>query len=98
MSDDLIEKLRWSAASTEVSEELTAYGKLLDAAATEIERLRAARNAVLEEAAKLLDLRMQDILLIAGEMTAQEIRSVRAMLNERARAIRALKENTCAMI
>jgi len=40
MSDDLIEKLRWSAASTEVSEELTAYGTLLDAAATEIERLR----------------------------------------------------------
>ena len=42
MSDELIERLRWSAASTEVSEELTAYGKMMDAAADEIERLRAA--------------------------------------------------------
>ena len=48
MSDDLVERLRWSAASTEVSEELTAYGKLLDAAADEIERLRAERVTIPE--------------------------------------------------
>lgn len=52
--------------------------------------VRESRRQALEEAANALDLRRQDILLIAGEMTAQEIRSVRAMLNERARFIRGL--------
>ena len=38
---DIVERLRWSAASTEVSEELAPYGKMLDEAAAEIIRLRA---------------------------------------------------------
>lgn len=68
-----------------------AEADILVAARNALPALLDARDNALEEAAKLLDLRRQDILLIAGEMTAQEIRSVRAMLNERARAIRALK-------
>jgi len=96
MSDDLIEKLRWSAASTEVSEELTAYGKLLDAAATEIERMRAAdderlwvvrndiRREAFEEAAKVCE------RLNGGRIGW----AVGAELDEAAAAIRALKENT----
>lgn len=51
------------------------------------------REAIIEACANLLDLGTQDILLISGEMSAQEIRSVRAMLNERARAIRSLKHS-----
>ena len=31
--DEIVERLRWSAASTEVSDDLRAYGKLLDEAA-----------------------------------------------------------------
>jgi hypothetical protein len=65
-----------------------------DAACIAVERLRAVPAPgwadAIEQAANLLDLRRHDILLIAGEMTEQEICSVRAMLNERARAIRAL--------
>ena len=43
---DIVEKLRWSAASTEIDEAFTVYGTMLDKAAAEIERLRTALRAV----------------------------------------------------
>lgn len=45
-----------------------------------------------EACAKLLELRTSELLLLAGEMTAQEIRTVRAVLDNRAKAIRNLGE------
>mgnify|MGYP001565589699 CR=1 FL=1 len=93
---DIVERLRKMADQAGMlltdPPKPSALMELLTDAAAEIERLRAGRAAVVEECANLLDLRRDDILLIAGEMSAQEVRSVRAMLNERARAIRALKE------
>ena len=53
-----------------------------------------ARAAALEEAAKLLDLNASQLLLMAGEMTAQELRTVRAVLRNRATTIRALIEES----
>lgn len=50
-----------------------------------------AREA-LEAAAKLCDAGPSDIKLLAGEMTASEMRAVRAVLKNRAMCIRALKE------
>ena len=41
-----------------------------------------------EACATLLELRDSELLLMAGEMTAQELRTVRAVLNQRASAIR----------
>lgn len=55
------------------------------------EQVAQVRNKTIRECAKALDLRTQDILLISGKMTIQELRSVRAMLNERARYLRALE-------
>lgn len=40
------------------------------------------------ECAKLLELSTQELLLLAGEMTAQELRTVKAVLKNRAAAIR----------
>lgn len=45
---DIVGRLRLSAASTEVDEMFAAYGKLLDEAADEIERLRQGAMAFLE--------------------------------------------------
>ncbi|MDZ5448925.1 hypothetical protein [Labrys sp. ZIDIC5] len=53
-----------------------------------------ARTAALEEAASLLGLNADQLLLMAGEMTAQELRTVRAVLRNRAAAIRALIEES----
>lgn len=44
----------------------------------------------LEAAAKLCEMTASEIKLLAGEMTAGELRTVRAVLSSRARAIRAL--------
>ena len=41
-----------------------------------------------EACAKLLEMRESELLLMAGEMTAQELRTARAVLSQRARAIR----------
>lgn len=49
-TDDIVGRLRWSAASTEVSDELEPYGKLLDEAADLIERLRSTRGEGLDVA------------------------------------------------
>jgi hypothetical protein len=57
--------------------------------ASRVEKIEAE---TVKRCAKKLDLRAQDILLIGGEMSLQELRSVRAILNERARAIRNLSQ------
>lgn len=44
-----------------------------------------------EECAQLLEISTAELLLLAGEMTAQELRTVKAVLAQRARAIRALE-------
>lgn len=44
------------------------------------------------DAAKMLEVSQQSILLATGEMTAQELRSVKAVLAWRARAIRGAAE------
>jgi hypothetical protein len=41
-----------------------------------------------EECAKLLEMTSSELLLLGGEMTAQELRTVKAVLAERARRIR----------
>lgn len=41
-----------------------------------------------ETCAQMLELRDSELLLIAGEMTAQELRTVQAVLAQRARTIR----------
>lgn len=54
-----------------------------------------AREAVLQERARILglcELSADAIRLLAGEMTAQEMRTVRAVLANRAAAIRSGKE------
>lgn len=78
-----------------------ALGDEIQRALRELQSRRAApeRAAVIEECAGLLDLTGQQIRLIAGEMGAQEMRTVRAMLNNRASILRALakpqaQENT----
>jgi hypothetical protein len=53
---------------------------------------RAAVNAVIEECAKVCDLSMAELLLLAGEMGPPEKRTVMAVLQNRARVIRALKD------
>ena len=72
-----------------------------DAAATAvIERAKAewmaeARIAALEEAAGVVEMWVNDrpaMLLACGEMSAQEIRTVRAVMKNRIAAIRAFKE------
>lgn len=54
------------------------------------------RNVVLEEAAALLEMTRQDIRLLAGEISGTEMRCVLAILEQRARAIRALKAPSTA--
>ena len=54
------------------------------------ESVAIGRKEMAEEAAKLLEVSNAEILLACGEMSAQEMRTVRAVLNWRARAIRAL--------
>ena len=49
-------------------------------------------NAGLEAAAKVCEPSTSEILLLAGEMTAGEMRAVKAVLDSRVRSIRALKE------
>lgn len=60
----------------------------------EIEAMRrvlaVARKAILEEAAALLHETRGNILLHCGEMTAQELRSVEAVLRWKQDAIRSL--------
>ena len=48
----------------------------------------AAVIAEIERCAALCDLTPSEILLLAGEMTAQELRTVRAVLSSRVAAIR----------
>lgn len=48
----------------------------------------AGVRAGMERAAVMLDLSAQDLRLLAGEMSAQEMRTVRAVLNNRAATIR----------
>lgn len=54
--------------------------------------LAARRQAFLEAAASLESLTRQDIRLAAGEMTAQEMRTVLAVLGWRSRKLKALAE------
>lgn len=58
-----------------------------------LERFRALCVAQrTEECAKLLEMSPSALLLLGGEMTAQELRTVKAVLSERARQIRRLIE------
>ena len=54
------------------------------------ESVAIGRKEMAEEAAKMLELSPSTIRLHAGEMTAQEMRTVQAVLAWRAQAIRAL--------
>lgn len=49
-----------------------------------------ASTAQLERCAQEMELSRASILLLAGEMTAQELRTVRAVLDNRARVLRSL--------
>lgn len=53
-------------------------------------RVEDVRREALEEAAKVLNMKRSQIRLMAGEMTAQEMRTVQAVLASRICAIRAL--------
>jgi hypothetical protein len=56
---------------------------------TWLERFRALCVAQrTEECAKLLEMTSSELLLLGGEMTAQELRTVKAVLAERARQMR----------
>ncbi len=58
---------------------------------TWLERFRAlCVTQRTEECAKLLEMSSSELLLLGGEMTAQELRTVKAVLAERARRIRGL--------
>lgn len=48
-------------------------------------------NEVLEKAARSLEMTPQEIRLMAGKMTTQEMRTVKAVLNSRAAHIRGMK-------
>lgn len=52
------------------------------------EALREEREAADERAASLCELKTDALLLLAGEMTGQELRLVKAVLKSRAAAIR----------
>lgn len=56
-----------------------------------IERTKNNLTAELERAASLLEVSNQELLLLAGEMTAEELRTTQAILKNRAQAIRRLK-------
>ncbi len=56
---DLVERARWSAASTEVSEELAPYGTMIDALADEIERLRGSEEAMIEGCEIIIELKQE---------------------------------------
>ncbi len=53
------------------------------------------RSDALEEAAQVLDIKSADLLLMAGEMTAQELRTVRAVLKGLKEKIRSLGGKKC---
>ncbi len=60
-----------------------------------LERFRALCVAQrTEECAKLLELTSAEVLLLAGEMTERELLTVKAVLAERARRVRALGAST----
>src|SRR5690348_13047128 len=89
--ENYVDNARRMLSIEEFVDPVRRYVELLFRIGSELQRRRSGLDPFTVEAcAKVLDLRAQDILLIAGGMTAQELRSVRAMLNERARAIRAL--------
>jgi hypothetical protein len=73
---------QWSAPHF-TADQIRAYGK-------------ACYAAEMERAATLCDMKPSEILLMAGEMTAPEMRSVRAVLGNRATAIRALNPTAAA--
>ena len=64
---------------------------LWDKAQHEARMLATVRIATMKErdaCARMLELRDSELLLMAGEMTAQELRTVKAVLAQRASAIR----------
>lgn len=63
---------------------------VLDAAMREI--ALSAWNAAVASAADLLTMKTADILLCAGELTSNELRTTKAVLNGRAAAIKQLEQ------
>ncbi len=60
-----------------------------EAARQDTQAVKDAVNEEREACAKLLELKSADLLLLGGEMTAQELRTLRAFMTNRAAAIRA---------
>lgn len=62
----------------------------MKAGVRELNRLDNVASEAREACAKLLESSSADLLLLAGEMTAQELRTVKAILAAKAREIRAM--------
>jgi hypothetical protein len=90
MLEELLDQY-WSAAHAEGKEgrnhdtEDGLAQRTLNELRAEVQRLVAAER---EACAKMLELPNGELLLMAGEMTKQELRTVRAVLTQRASAIR----------
>jgi hypothetical protein len=103
--EELIERLKslseiWSGYSQSEKSPTFSRGDCREfsekfaAAADTIARLKAYRDEAYERAARILDQWVGDtpaMLLACGEMTAGELRTVKAVLHNRAAAIRNLK-------
>lgn len=91
MLEDLLEKY-WNAALAEGREgrehgtEDGLAQRTLSGIRAEVQRLVVEER---EACAKVLELKNSELLLLAGEMTKQELRTTQAVLAQRAAAIRA---------
>lgn len=76
----------------QIADSATREGDRYDCDRPWLERFHAVAVARrTEECARLLELSTQEILLAAGEMTQQELRTVKAVLARQARVLRALR-------
>ncbi len=76
----------------QIADRATREGDRYDCDRAWLERFQAVAVARrTEECARLLELSTQELLLAAGEMTQQELLTVKAVLARQARAIRALR-------
>jgi hypothetical protein len=65
------------------------YGSTESANAALRQEAASAWNAAIEGCAKIMEFKTPELLLLAGELTGNEIRTTQAVLANQARAIRA---------
>ena len=87
-TDETVSRLRSRAAAKALFDEVRRQEELIHDLAGALPEIAEAVSDERETCARLLELRDSELLLMAGEMTAQELRTVQAVLEQRARTIR----------